>query len=673
MKKNIITTLLALSLIAIPTLVYASGYCGDGIVDATNEECDDGNFTERDGCSNYCKVEDMTPPTIASTSIANDATNVSSVTTEITITFSEAVDPDTVNEETVQLKQYATIIDTSLDLNDAGTSLMMHVNEDLDGDTQHSIVIKNIKDLVGNKMPDIHVTNFTTGVAIDHTAPEVIAKPAGGEYNITQSVSLTAYLETAGYYTEEMIDPNAVIYYTVDGSLPTTNSEKYSGYISISKNSTLKYFAVDASGNRSRIVAQNYTFSCAKKENTTKVTDYPECKVEECKYGFLLKSNVCVINLGTTDEDDYKTYAATAPLFGSDTPMTISTKPALYITPEHNGIIPRPIHFKDLVRGTTIDFERDTKITDENGELFSGYILPPENLYSKNFPINFGFTFKSIFAFQPTEDEKVLYFDPPYKITIPFTERFDKGEEVTIFTYNPDTEEYLRYSSELFSVDEEAETVTITAYETSNFFVAQPGKNYNKIIFKDCAGHWAQNYIEDLYRKEIVKGRDKGIFAPDDNLTRAEFTKIALNAMGEEIDPLENVESAPFQDVAIYAWYVPYIKRAKEIGLINGYADGTFQADKAINRAEAITILMRAFKFNLLSAGARVDNFQDVVTSEWYFPAVNFSIQNKLIDGIRLPNGKIMKEDFGPGRAITRAEMEKLAVKTMELAENQEK
>ncbi|USN56147.1 MAG: DUF4215 domain-containing protein [Candidatus Peribacteria bacterium] len=34
-----------------------NAFCGDGIVNQGNEECDDGNGVNGDGCNNFCKSE----------------------------------------------------------------------------------------------------------------------------------------------------------------------------------------------------------------------------------------------------------------------------------------------------------------------------------------------------------------------------------------------------------------------------------------------------------------------------------------------------------------------------------------------------------------------------------------------------------------------------------------
>lgn len=79
--------------------------------------------------------------------------------------------------------------------------------------------------------------------------PTVSASPAGGSYSSAQTVTLTAS------------PSGSTIYYTTDGSTPTTSSAKYSGPLTISQTTTLKYFAVDASGHSSAVHTDVYTIT----------------------------------------------------------------------------------------------------------------------------------------------------------------------------------------------------------------------------------------------------------------------------------------------------------------------------------------------------------------------------------------------------------------------------
>ncbi|MBM2819243.1 MAG: putative xylanase/chitin deacetylase, partial [Nitrosarchaeum sp.] len=80
----------------------------------------------------------------------------------------------------------------------------------------------------------------------DTTAPVTTATPPGGFYSTLQSVTLTA-------------NEAATIYYTTNGSIPTTSSTVYTTAIPISATATLKFFAKDTAGNLEAVKTQTYT------------------------------------------------------------------------------------------------------------------------------------------------------------------------------------------------------------------------------------------------------------------------------------------------------------------------------------------------------------------------------------------------------------------------------
>ena len=88
-------------------------------------------------------------------------------------------------------------------------------------------------------------TNTQT-YTIDTTAPTASANVKAGTYNTNKVVTL--------YMSE-----NGAIYYTLDGTNPTTASTRYTGPIIISSTKTLKYIAVDNAGNTSPVYAAKYT------------------------------------------------------------------------------------------------------------------------------------------------------------------------------------------------------------------------------------------------------------------------------------------------------------------------------------------------------------------------------------------------------------------------------
>lgn len=82
----------------------------------------------------------------------------------------------------------------------------------------------------------------------DTTPPKTTPTPAGGTY----SSSVTVELKT---------DEPAATYYTTDGTIPTTNSTKYTGPITLSTSTTLKFFSVDTVGNQESVKSESYTIS----------------------------------------------------------------------------------------------------------------------------------------------------------------------------------------------------------------------------------------------------------------------------------------------------------------------------------------------------------------------------------------------------------------------------
>lgn len=87
-------------------------------------------------------------------------------------------------------------------------------------------------------------------VASDTTAPVTTASPVGGTFTTAQSVTLAA-------------NESAIIYYTLDGSIPTTASTQYSGPIVMTATTTLKYFAKDAANNSETVKTQVYNITIA--------------------------------------------------------------------------------------------------------------------------------------------------------------------------------------------------------------------------------------------------------------------------------------------------------------------------------------------------------------------------------------------------------------------------
>lgn len=106
------------------------------------------------------------------------------------------------------------------------------------------------------------------------------------------------------------------------------------------------------------------------------------------------------------------------------------------------------------------------------------------------------------------------------------------------------------------------------------------------------------NAITQLTNLGIINGFDDGSFRPDETLTRAQFAKIAVHMLGEEKTAASRVTNAVFSDVELSHWASGYINYIAEKGIINGYPDGSFGAEDTITYAQALTILIRLLGYN---------------------------------------------------------------------------
>lgn len=117
--------------------------------------------------------------------------------------------------------------------------------------------------------------------------------------------------------------------------------------------------------------------------------------------------------------------------------------------------------------------------------------------------------------------------------------------------------------------------------------------------FPDMERSWwrYQDAVSYLVSNGIIDGYDDGTFKPENAINRAEFLKLVY--VGKQT---EEPTRRCFSDINPEEWYARYICTAKEEGIIDGYPDGTYQPERSINFAEAIKIATGAYGWNIADA-----------------------------------------------------------------------
>ena len=97
------------------------------------------------------------------------------------------------------------------------------------------------------------------------------------------------------------------------------------------------------------------------------------------------------------------------------------------------------------------------------------------------------------------------------------------------------------------------------AVEYGEEYTNMPTKTYTQKFDDVSSSHWAFAYIGEMSDREVVSGYPNGKFYPNNEVTRAEFARIMTSASGLQISA---PTSKDFNDVALDAWYAPYVHAA---------------------------------------------------------------------------------------------------------------
>ncbi len=117
------------------------------------------------------------------------------------------------------------------------------------------------------------------------------------------------------------------------------------------------------------------------------------------------------------------------------------------------------------------------------------------------------------------------------------------------------------------------------------------GSNNSEAVFSDLNGYdWAKDAIEYLYKKNIISGSGEKLFSPGGYLTREQAAKIICNAFSVN----ETSEKAGFKDVIAGEWYEKYVMAAQSSGIMLGTSESEFGVGMNITRQDLAVTLYRA-------------------------------------------------------------------------------
>lgn len=169
-------------------------------------------------------------------------------------------------------------------------------------------------------------------------------------------------------------------------------------------------------------------------------------------------------------------------------------------------------------------------------------------------------------------------------------------------------------------------------------------------LLSDISEHWAREYIQELVDKKVISGYPDGTFKPENNISRAEFIKILICALGT------NPGNYPTD-----YWAASYIDESIGKGYLSKGEFDDF--DKNIMRGEIAKLLTRtmneAYPENLFEYSRQIKDY-DSTLSYYQFDVLRCYAAG-IVTGF--PDGT-----FGYDRTATRAEASAMIVRRLDMS-----
>ena len=94
-------------------------------------------------------------------------------------------------------------------------------------------------------------------------------------------------------------------------------------------------------------------------------------------------------------------------------------------------------------------------------------------------------------------------------------------------------------------------------------------------------------------------GYGDGRYGPENDITRAELLTILLRANNVTLPEIGTEKCFP--DVNANVWYHRYICAASQLGIANGFEDGTFKPNNPVTTLEAAAFGNKVFALGILT------------------------------------------------------------------------
>lgn len=165
--------------------------------------------------------------------------------------------------------------------------------------------------------------------------------------------------------------------------------------------------------------------------------------------------------------------------------------------------------------------------------------------------------------------------------------------------------------------------------------------------FSDLTGHWAEPFIRGLASMNLTHGFADGKYQPDKPMTRAQYAALIAVAF----NPTPKRLAPDFTDVPKNFWAYEAIQIAASGGFVSGFSDRTFRPDRNVQRLQAIVSLVNGLALPAANGNTSLPYSDSNAIPDSAQKAVMTATQQKIV--VNYPD----PQQLAPTREATRAEV----------------
>ncbi len=155
--------------------------------------------------------------------------------------------------------------------------------------------------------------------------------------------------------------------------------------------------------------------------------------------------------------------------------------------------------------------------------------------------------------------------------------------------------------------------------------------------------------VKTLVALKVIDGYTDNTFLPENNITRAEASKVIVAALNETAAAEAMKGATKFSDIeAKHEWATGYINKGVSMGYINGMENNTFQPDGNVTYAQVIKMMLCAMGYEDYAVSL-ADQY-NYTGANWYVPYTQLAADAGVTEGVYA----------NPNDAVTRAQVAQL-------------